>query len=239
MPRIPRERWKTLKWVFDLFTEQVLFKLISKGIFDGLESPLQMGKEANIFTALTSTGERVIVKIYRLTTADFKKMYQYLATDPRYAGLRKNRRKVIFAWAQREYRNLLKAYEAGVPVPKPKAQLFNVLVMAFVGDLEPAPMLKDCPPKYPRKFFNELVMSLKKLYKAGLVHGDLSAFNILNHNEKPVFIDMSQATTLMDPNARTYLKRDIANLARFFKKVGLRIEEEALIKKIMQEAPEE
>jgi RIO kinase 1 len=232
MAKSSKEKFKTLKHVFDLFTERNLFKMISRGYFEGLESPIEMGKEANIFTAITKEGKRVIVKIYRLSTADFYKMYEYLQSDPRFPSLDKNKRQVIFSWARREYRNLLKAREAGARVPTPITQFFNILVMDFVGGDEPAPKLKDKKPENPKEFFDDVIANMRKLYKAGLVHADLSAFNILNQDEKPVFIDMSQATTRDNPNASQYLERDIRNITTFFKKLGLKIDEEQLMKKI-------
>jgi len=212
-----KEEWKTRHNVFDSFTDRNLFKLISQGYFDGIESPISIGKEGNIFTAKKGEDTRII-KIYRLTTCDFKKMYQYIKFDPRFPSLNSRRRKVIFSWAQREYRNLLKAREAGVRVPTPYVVLFNILVMEFIGNDQPAPKLKDAHPKKPAAFFKEVIAQMKKLHKAGLVHGDLSAFNILNHNEKPVFIDMSQSTPFDNPYAKEYLTRDIRNICNFFNK---------------------
>jgi len=233
MPKITREKFKTLHNVFDSFTESNIFKLISQGYFDGLESPIFIGKEANVFTALKGR-KRVIVKIYRLQTCDFNRMYDYIKFDPRFPNVRKQRRKTIFAWAQREYRNLLKAREAGVRVPTPIACLCNILVMEYIGDEEPAPKIKDALPKKPEKFFDAVILGIRKLYKAGLVHADLSHFNILNYKEKPVFIDMSQSTPLEDPNAMNYLKRDINNICTFFKKRGVKAESEDIKQKIMR-----
>ena len=233
MPKITREKFKTLKNVFDDFTERNIFKLISQGHFEGLESPIFIGKEANLFTALKEN-KRVVVKIYRLQTCDFNRMYDYIKFDPRFPYVRKQRRKTIFAWAQREYRNLLKAREAGVRVPTPITCLYNILVMEYIGDEQPAPKIKDKMPQDPKKFFDEIIAGMRKLYKAGLVHADLSHFNILNHKEKPVFIDMSQATPLEDPNSTEYLERDINNICKFFKKAGVKAESEDIKKKIMR-----
>ncbi|MBW3002103.1 serine protein kinase RIO [Candidatus Woesearchaeota archaeon] len=233
MPKITREKFKTLKNVFDSFTERNLFKLISQGYFDGLESPIFIGKEANVFTALKGR-KRVVVKIYRLQTCDFNRMYDYIKFDPRFPNVKKQRRKTVFAWAQREYRNLLKAREAGVRVPTPITCLYNILVMEYIGDEEPALKIKDDLPKNKKKFFDTVILGIRKLYKAGLVHADLSHFNILNYKEKPVFIDMSQATPLEDPNAITYLERDINNICNFFKKRGVKAESEEIKKKIMR-----
>ena len=220
-----KEKFKVMHNVFDEFTNLTLLKLISKGYIDGLESTLYVGKEANIFTALRE-GKRVIAKIYRLETCDFNRMYDYIKYDPRYQGLKKKKRKIIFSWVQREFRNLMKARQAGVRVPMPITFLNNVLVIEFIGKDEIALKLKDSIPKNKKKFFNEIIDNMKKLYKDGLVHADLSSFNILNFNEEPVFIDMSQATTTEDVRSREYLERDINNIITFFNKLKIKINKE-------------
>lgn len=219
--------------VFDNFTSLTIHKLMGRGHFDGLESPISIGKEANIFSALKGNG-KVIVKIYRLETCDFNRMYDYIKYDPRYHGLQKKKRKIIFKWTQREFRNLMKAREAGVTVPKPITFLNNVLVIEFIGKKEVAPKLKDLIPKSKKKFFDVIMDYVRKLYKKGLVHADLSAFNILNFDEKPVFIDMSQCTTLEDPMAKEYLERDVRNVVNFFNKVGLKVDGESVLKRILK-----
>jgi RIO kinase 1 len=230
--RHPEEKAKTYKAVFDNFTNTTILKLISKGNLDGLEGPISIGKEANIFSA-QAQGERVAVKIYRINTCDFNKMFQYLRADPRFPMLERNRRKVVLMWAQREYKNLFRAREAGVRVPMPRTVMNNVLVMEYIGeDNVPAPRLKDAYPEDATAFFGRVVKEMQKLHKAGLVHTDLSAFNILNHNEEPVFIDLSQATTLENPNAKDYLERDIRNVCTFFRKNGLDVDEKEIMKQV-------
>lgn len=226
-----KDEFKTLKNVFDNFAEKALFQLISQGYIDGLHSPLSIGKEANIFTARKDDETR-IVKIYRLQTCDFNRMYDYIHSDPRFANINKSRRDVIFAWAQREYRNLLKAREAMVRVPTVYVCTGNILIMEFIGDEEAAPKLKDKKPEDPEEFYKEVLLQMKKLYKAGLVHGDLSGFNILNHHNKPVFIDMSQTTPLEDGNAKEYLIRDIKNICALFKKWGVKADVDKALKTI-------
>lgn len=216
-----KERFKTYQNVFDEFTYRNIFKLISEGYFEGIEGPVSIGKEANIFSAVKKDGSRAIVKIYRLETCDFNRMYDYIRYDPRFVKLKKQKRKVIFAWAQREYRNLLKARQADVAVPTPFTFKFNILVEELIGKEQAAPMLKDSHPKNKKAFFEDIVENMKRLYKAGLVHGDLSEFNILNHEERPVLIDLSQGTQLDNPCAKDYFDRDIRNVCRFFRKIGL------------------
>ena len=231
MPRKTKEEWKIYKNVFDSATILNLLKLNSQGHFDGLESPIALGKEANIFTALKGK-QRIIVKIYRVENCNFNKMYEYIAPDPRFSGLKKRRRLIIFSWVQREYRNLLKARQV-IRVPTPIAVKDNVLLMEFIGRKEPAPLLKDAPPRNPRKFFEMIINNIKALYRAGLVHADLSEYNILNFEEEPVFIDFSQATTLDHPQAEEFFKRDIKNIVKYFKKQGLRLSEEEVYEKII------
>tara|TARA_B100002003_G_C14061797_1_gene511112 strand:- start:732 stop:1220 length:489 start_codon:yes stop_codon:yes gene_type:complete len=162
-------------------------------------------------------------------------MYDYIKYDPRYLNLKDKKRKVIFAWVQREYRNLMNSREAQVSVPLPITFSNNVLVLEFVGKNDKiAQMLKDDIPKNKKQFFDKVIDNIRKMYKAGIVHADLSAFNILNFNETPVFIDMSQATLLRHPRAEEFLARDIKNICAFFNKIGLKVKEEETLKKIKQ-----
>jgi len=229
----PKEKFKVWGDVFDEFTILTINKLINKNCLEALQSPISVGKEANVFSAVRGDG-MVAVKIYRLETCDFNRMYDYIRADPRYIGLKRNRRHVIFSWCQREYRNLMKAREAGIRAPYPIGFLNNVLVSEFIGEEYPAPKLKDAIPKNIKSFAKTVFEYMKKFYNAGFVHTDLSEFNILNHNEKPVFIDFSQTTTLKNPNAEEYLKRDVHNMCKFFSKNGLEFDEEKILKEIKE-----
>jgi RIO kinase 1 len=227
-----KAEWKTYKNVFDAHSIRLVEKLRSPGHFDELKSPIALGKEANVFTA-TKGDELVIVKIYRLENCNFNKMYSYLAPDPRFHGLKKKRRLIIFSWVQREYRNLLKAREV-IRVPKPIAIRDNILVMEFIGREDPAPKLKDAAPENPKKFYDKTIANMRALHKAGLVHADLSDFNILNFEEEPIFIDFSQGTTTEHPQAEEFLERDVRNVTNYFKKIGVKADAEEVLEKIMK-----
>lgn len=231
-----QERFKTLKGVFDEFTNRTLFELQSKGLFDELVSKLSVGKESGVFVGVKDS-KKVIVKIYFMQNANFKKMFDYIRKDSRYEHLKKHRRDIILAWAQREYKNILKAEKAGINVPKPLGWKNHIIVEEFIGNDEPAPALKDCYPKDPKKFFDEIILQMKQLYKGELIHGDLSSFNILNCNEKSVFIDFSQATLTKTPNSEELLKRDLKNIIHFFAKLGIRADFEKTLQEILEYNP--
>lgn len=227
-----KEKFKTYKGVFDEKTLQALFKLESEGYFEELKSPVSIGKESNIFTAKKKDNSYVIIKIYRINTDNFKKMYKYIGGDPRFKGLSTQKRKVIFAWASREYRNLLIASQAGANVPTPYAVKDNVLIMELIGDKDkPAPRLKDSQPENPKKFYNELIKNIKLFYKKGFIHGDLSEYNILNHKNKPFIIDLSHGVKLDYPGVEYLLERDIKNIERYFNKFNLKLD----VKEILQD----
>lgn len=212
-----KEEWKVYGNVFSKHSIDLLFKMSSQGYFEELESPVSVGKEANVFTAITKDHERIVAKIYRLENCNFSKMRSYLITDPRYISTTKNSRMVIFTWVQREYRNLMIAREV-IKVPRPIAFKDNVILMEFIGSTDPAPELKGQSPKDPKKFYSKIIVNMKKLYRKGLIHGDLSPFNILNNEEEPIFIDFSQATMKDATNAEELLRRDISNICIYFRK---------------------
>lgn len=238
MPKISHERWKVWGNVFDGFTEQLLLKLISQGHFEGIQSPISIGKEANIFSAIKKDGTKIIVKIYRLESCNFNKMYDYIKQDVRYINLKKQRREVVFTWAQREYRNLRKAREIGIRVPTVYTIAKHIIIMEYIGDDQPAQQAKNDLPNTNEKrkqFFETCIQYMHDLwYKAKLVHGDLSGYNILSYHDKPVFIDFSQGTSTESGDAIELLKRDVKNVVAFAKKVGVSYREEDVLEKVLK-----
>ena len=153
-------------------------------------------------------------------------MRNYIIGDPRFKKIPNNPSKIIFLWASKEFKNLKRAYKAGLSVPEPIYIKNNILIMDYIGfGSIPAPKLKDIKfPKEPIKLLNEILGFIKNLYQnANLVHGDLSEFNILYHNQKPIVIDISQAVTIYHPKAEVYLVRDIKNIFNYFKKFRVEI----------------
>ena len=211
--------------IFDKLTLETLYKLANQGHIDILNGAISTGKEANVLTGITDDERFVAVKIYRIATSDFKKMDYYLKGDPRFNIKTKNKRKIIYSWVTKEFKNLTRLYTAGVNVPEPITSSNNVLIIEFIGDEEgnPAQPVKNQPPHNPEEFFNKLLVQLKLFVnEAKLVHGDLSNYNILNLNEEPVIIDVSQSVVLDNPISKELLERDINTLVREYTKLAVK-----------------
>ncbi len=233
--------------VFDTATLMALYDLSKKGYIDALGGCFSTGKEANLFHAIAKKDDisEVAVKIYLISTANFNSMKDYILGDPRFQGIRHARKDIILAWTKKEYKNLKRAEEAGVRVPKPFITQRNILLMEFIGkDGVPMPQLKDVKltTEEASHIFNLLVDYMNRLYsRAKLVHADLSEYNILVDMNKmePVIIDMGQSVLTSHFNAETYLRRDVANIARFFGKLNIPVNEDDMISIIKKNKEEE
>lgn len=227
------EKRKVTENVFDEATLKAIYTLSNKGIIEALGGSISTGKEANVFLA-DGKEHSLAIKIYRITTSSFNSMEDYIIGDPRFRDVRHTKKDIVFAWTKKEYRNLLRASEVGIKVPKPITTERNILVMEFMGkDEKPYPLLKDVQldEKTAKKVFDTLIDYIKKLYvDAGLVHGDLSEYNVLIETEQiePILIDMGQSVTLEHPRADQFLRRDIQNIERYFKKYGIKSDENDL-----------
>ena len=220
------EEYAVLEEVFDRSTLMVIYDFLNKGIIDEIHGVVKAGKESRVYWGKDRDGNELAVKIYLTVSAEFRKgMFKYIDGDPRFKGVKRDTRSLVYAWAQKEFRNLEQAAAAKVRVPKPVAVKKNVLVMEFIGkEGVGAPSMKEQPPKNPERTYKTLLNHLKRLYrKAGLVHGDLSEYNIMIWRGHPLLFDASQAVPLEHPMADFLLRRDLANLNRYFKSLGVNV----------------
>jgi RIO kinase 1 len=225
---------KTQDEVFDKSTLHAIEKLISDHVIDIIDFPISTGKEGNVFRSVKPEKKLVAVKIYRINTATFKHISDYIIGDPRFKNVHKSKRDIIFAWTKKEFKNLQRLQRIGVLAPAPIQYLKNVLVMSYIGSKRiAAPLLRDVTISNPKEIFDTLIDYISKMYKkADLVHGDFSAFNILIYRKKPYLIDLGQGVLIEHHNSIDYLKRDIHNIVSYFKKYKIMADEEEIFKEI-------
>jgi RIO kinase 1 len=145
-------------------------------------------------------------------------MKDYILGDPRFSSIKKSRHNLVYIWCKKEFRNLSKAASLGISVPKPFVSMKNVLVMELIGeDGNPAPLIRETEVDNWQNCYDTIINYVKKMYKGGLVHADLSEFNVLYFKKRPVIIDMAQAVLLEHPRAMEFLKKDVMHLNNFFK----------------------
>lgn len=220
------EEYEVLEEVFDRSTLMVIYEFMNKGTIGEIHGVVNAGKESRVYWGKDAKGKELAIKIYLTLSSEFRKgILRYIEADPRFKGVRRDTRSLIFAWAQKEYRNLEQAVAAKIKVPKPIAVKNNVLIMEFVGkDGESAPSLKERLPANPEKTYLNLLTCLNMLYcRAGLVHGDLSEYNIMIWRNRPVLFDVSQAVPVSHPMAEFLLRRDLSNLSKFFIRLGVKV----------------
>jgi RIO kinase 1 len=236
---------RTESEVFDQPTLLTLHKMLTHGLLKSLDFPVATGKEANVFRGTTPGGGYVAVKIFRINTATFKHVLQYIQGDERFQGVSGDKRGLVHAWCQKEFRNLARLREANVPVPEPLKASANVLVMEYLGKKEgPWPSLKDVADKSQmERLYRELVEDYVRAYNdADLVHADLSEYNILVEGAdgdpakfRARIIDTGQAVLKNHPMAHEFLARDLKNLTAFFHRQGVDARPEHIMARLVHE----
>lgn len=219
--------------------EATLTEFMIDGWVSEVVQVLSSGKEGTVYCCTAGARadrELVAVKVYRPRehrTFRNDAVYQQGRWIPdkrlRKAAASKSRlgRQVQAAgWVGNEYETLQRLHGAGAAVPEPLAQSGQSLVMAYIGDAEaPAPLLQHAgvTPAQADRLFRRLLREIELWLACGRVHADLSPFNILIWRGEPTVIDFPQS---VDPetnaNARELLARDIANVCRFFARLGVR-----------------
>jgi RIO kinase 1 len=207
-----------------------LQSLIEEGLVDSVVRQLMSGKEASVYVVRCG-GEVCCAKVYKEAThRSFRQAVDYTENrkvkNTRQAramakGTRFGRQAQESAWRSAEVDALHRLAAAGVSVPRPHNFFDGVLLMELVTDAEgaAAPRLNDVEldPEQARRHHQSLLLEVVRMLGAGVVHGDLSEFNILLGASGPVIIDLPQAVDAAGNNhARRMLLRDVDNLRAFF-----------------------
>lgn len=225
---------KVFASVFGRRTLMTLYKMMNDKVFSVMYGEISVGKEANVFMAETEEGKPLILKIYRIEAADFNKILPYVRGDNRFDYVKNDKKSVIYAWAKKEFSNLSRYEEVGVRVPHPIVFRNNILAMELIEKGgEVARPLTNAPPQNPAETLEKIVGYMKLGHaKAGLVHADLSEYNILAGEDGPVIIDCGQSVLTSHPKAEAFLKRDVKNIAKYFRGLGAEADEKEMFEKI-------
>jgi RIO kinase 1 len=256
-----RDDRATVELVLDPRTQLMLFRLVQQGIVGEIHGCVSTGKEANVYYAtrgpcaqehpsvMGSTGGRAVeeedsvmapggfaLKVFKTSILVFKDRDRYVSGEYRFRSgySRRNPRKMVKVWAEKEIRNLRRLQAAGIPCPTPRLLRGHVLMMDFVGDDGwPAPRLRDAKLSESKQMqaYEEVVWIMRRMWtQCRLVHADLSEYNLLWYRAegekrgKVVVIDVSQSVESDHPRAMEFLKQDCDNVTAYFgKRCGLRV----------------
>jgi len=203
--------------------------LIDDGVIDSVLGQLKSGKEASVFLVACGTQVRC-AKVYKdAQQRGFHRLAEYQegrkargSRELRAMGKRSRygRNEQESAWKNAEVEALYRLAGAGVRVPQPQGVYDGVLIMELVADAEgyPAPRLNDVTPtpEQAREWHAVLINQVQRMLCLGLIHGDLSEYNVLLGARGPVIIDLPQAVDAAgNNNAFRMLERDVNNLRTY------------------------
>ena len=204
--------------------------LIDEGLVDQVLRQLMSGKEAEVYVVRCGEDTRC-AKVYKeaekrsfrqnVLYTEGRKVKNSRRARAMEKGSRYGRKEQEQAWQSAEVNALHRLAAAGVRVPRPYNFLEGVLLMELVTDASgnAAPRLNDLAlsEAQAREYHRTLIMEVVRMLCAGIVHGDLSEYNVLVGSDGPVIIDLPQAVDAAGNNsARVMLERDVDNLTAYF-----------------------
>ena len=215
---------KVINEVLDKPTIFELYELIKSKIISYVNGVVKSGKESVVFWAVDPNQSDLALKVYLVTTSNFKKRTEYMIGDPRFSRVKKGTKNIVYLWAKKEFQNILKCYNSGISVVTPIHVSKNILVTELVGSggIPEKTLLES---KVDENDYNQCIKIITDLFKkAKLVHADFSEFNIFKTGDGLKLFDLGSAVDLNHPKMMEFLKRDINNITNFFVKRGLTVE---------------
>lgn len=211
-------------------TPKRLQPLVDDGLIDEVITQLMSGKEAQVFIVRCGGHIRCAKVFKEAKQRSFKQAVQYqegrkVRNSRRARAMSKKTRygqkEHENAWLSAEVDALYCLAAAGVRVPRPHGFVDGVLLMDLISDAEghAAPRLDDVTltPEQAREYHAQVLADVVRMLCAGLVHGDLSEFNVLLDERGPVIIDLPQAVNAASNNsAAMMLERDVDNMRNYF-----------------------
>ena len=185
--------------------------LVKAGVIESFGQTVGVGKEADVYDALNSTGKRIAIKFHRLGRISFRQ-------TRRKRGYSREHSSWLFQShiaAEKEFEAMKLAFAKGVAVPEPLSHNRHVIAM---GMIEGAQLYKYNDLGKPEKILKDILRNVRKSYlKAHIIHADLSEYNIiLQPDGHLLIIDWPQAIKTDHTNAEELLERDIKNVLIFF-----------------------
>lgn len=202
--------------------------ILDAGLATEVRRLISAGKEADVYLCAYN-GSPLAVKAYRLYRTSHR-------------GGRPIKIDTMSWIAANEFEMMRQAWKGGARVPTPARRVENLLAMRYLGDESPAPRLHDVRLDEPEVFLQSVLDGIDALGRTGVVHSDLSAFNILVHEGRPWFIDFSDAfrmdrtrgiARVLLTEARDTLVDGFRALEVYFRKYGLSIDAERLAQRIV------
>jgi RIO kinase 2 len=192
-----------------------LSALVQSNIVEAIGMPIGVGKESDVYEALTPEKKRVVIKFHRLGRISFRqtrRLRSYTAGRKHLSWLQESQ-----IAARKEYIALKRIYPVISSVPEPIGQNRHCVVMELIEGEELSNILGI---EQPVAILTEIIEILKTIYQlCGIIHADLSEFNILVTPEfNTIIIDWPQWVNKTHPNAEAILKRDVNNILTFFEK---------------------
>ena len=191
---------KVVNEVLDKITVMQLYRLITSKIISHVNGVVKAGKESVVFWAKDFEDNDIALKIYLVTTSNFKKRSQYVIGDPRFTNVKKGTKNLVYLWAKKEFKNISKCYDCGISVVTPRHVSNNILIMDFEGiDGKPENTLLES--KVDKNDYQQSITLLSDLFKkAKLVHGDFSEYNIFKTKNGLKLFDLGSAVDITHPN---------------------------------------
>eukprot|EP01125_Pyxidicula_operculata_P000112 TRINITY_DN1016_c0_g1_i4.p1 TRINITY_DN1016_c0_g1~~TRINITY_DN1016_c0_g1_i4.p1 ORF type:complete len:442 (-),score=85.56 TRINITY_DN1016_c0_g1_i4:180-1505(-) len=227
-----------------------LFKLQNQNVLEKLGGCISQGKEALIYHAFGGNakipdvvlhpGAEYAVKVYKTTKVEFRDREKYIEGEWRFRydtqSAVNSPKKMMKLWAEKEIRNLKRLRRCGIACPEPILQKGHILLLSFIGkEGFPAPQLeqvKVSQDEYQDLYWQCISMMRDMYQKGGIIHSDLSPYNLLVYKSKLHVIDLAQGVSPDHPSAMDFLRRDCSNMTKFFKSRG--VERTASIRQLFE-----
>ncbi len=209
---------------FDAYDLLALSDLVAKGTLDAIGERIGVGKESVVYQAFGDMP--LALKFHRQGRTSFKHVRRLRHTLPDKSGV-----PWIFAasLAARQEHRIMEKLWPEVSIPRPVGISRHVLAMEFVS----GPLLHRVSLSHPEKALDQILAEVAKALRLGIIHADLSEFNIMMLESGPKIIDWPQAVEVTHPHARELLERDLANVLRFFqRKYGIDLPLEKALERI-------